>query len=440
MSTPAYAPTTVSPLRRDLRVWAWVGAATVSRIGDVAWFIGLAWTAAHVAGPAGAGLVMGVGSVPRAAVLLLGGALADRWDARRSMVVANLARVGVLLAAAAFIEANGSSLALLAGVAVVFGLVDALYDPASGTMPRQLVQPDDLAAVAAMFQLGSRLAVLIGAPLGGVAVAAGGLPAVMLIDAGSFAAIAVVLATLLQPRFPRERSAGRSVRADLADGFGYLRRTANVRTLVTALSGLNLFVGPVTAVGLALRTKGEGWGAGNLGLFEACIGAGAAIGAVMAIRWRPSGPARVGLLLLAGQAAACAAVGLAPYAGVIIAMLVVGVTAGLASAFLSGAFQRTVHPTYLGRTGSMVSLADDALMPLAMTGFGALAAVTSVATACITAGGGFAALVLWSASRPGIDSGSADDARLTSVGADAARQGCATATSSSDTSPDAASR
>jgi MFS family permease len=415
MSTPSSAPATARPLRRDVRILAWVGAATLSRIGDVAWFIGLAWTAAHVAGPAGAGLVMGVGSVPRAAVLLLGGALADRWDARRTMVVANLARIGVLLAATALIEANGSSLALLASVAVTFGLVDALYDPASGTMPRQLVQPDDLAAVAAMFQLGSRLATLVGAPLGGIAVATGGLPAVMLIDAGSFAAIAVVLAALLKPRFPRQRSAGRSVRADLADGFGYLRRTANVRTLVIALSGLNLFVGPVTAVGLALRTKGEGWGAGNLGLFEACIGAGAALGAVLAIRWRPSAPARVGLLMLVGQAAACAAVGVAPYGGVIAAMLVIGVTAGLASAFLSGAFQRTVHPTYLGRTGSMVTLADDALMPLAMTGFGALAAVSSVAAACVAAGCGFAALVLWSASRPGIDSGPVDDPSLPSL-------------------------
>ena len=54
----------------------------------------------------------------------------------------------------------------------------------------------------------------------------------------------------------------------------------------------------------------------------------------------------------------------------------IGITAGLASALLSGAFQRTIEPSYLGRTGSMLMLSDDAFMPLAMTGFGALAAVT----------------------------------------------------------------
>ena len=35
-------------------------------------------------------------------------------------------------------------------------------------MPRQLVRPDDLAATVAMFQLGNRLATLLGAPVGGV--------------------------------------------------------------------------------------------------------------------------------------------------------------------------------------------------------------------------------------------------------------------------------
>src|SRR5690242_4852224 len=166
---------TVPPLKRDVRVIAFVISAALSQMGDVAWFVGLAWTAAHVAGPAGAGLVMGVGSIPRAAILLLGGALADRLDPRRTMVVANIARIVVLLAAVLVYESQGASLPLLLVIAVVFGLVDGLYSPAAGTMPRQLVRPEDLGPVSSMFQLGSRVAALVGAPLGGVLVAAGGL-------------------------------------------------------------------------------------------------------------------------------------------------------------------------------------------------------------------------------------------------------------------------
>ena len=147
-----------------------------------------------------------------------------------------------------------------------------------------------------------------------------------------------------------------------------------MRSLVIAISGLNLFVGPVLAVGLVLRTDDAGWGAGSLGLFQALVGAGAAVGAIIAVRWRPSRPARTGLLMLVGQAAACAGVGVAPYAGIAAAMLVIGLTAGLASALVSGAFQRTVDGAYLGRTSSMLALGDNVLMPLAMSGFGVLAA------------------------------------------------------------------
>ncbi len=49
-------------------------------------------------------------------------------------------------------------------------------------------------------------------------------------------------------------------------------------------------------------------------------------------------------------------------------------------------------------------LSDQALMPLAMTGFGALAAVTDLVDGVRLVGAGFAALVLWSAFRPGLDS------------------------------------
>jgi arginine exporter protein ArgO len=80
-------------------------------------------------------------------------------------------------------------------------------------------------------------------------------------------------------------------------------------------------------------------------------------------------------------------------------MAVVGFTAGLASAQLSGAFQQTIDPAYLGRTGSIVSLSDEALMPVAMTGFGALISLVGVGPSCLVVGGAFAVLMVWSAAR-----------------------------------------
>jgi len=393
----------IPPLRHDRRVQAWVVSTGISQAGDVAWMIGLAWTAAKIGSAAETGLVVGIGTLPRALMLLFGGALADRLDARRVMVMMNAARILVLLAGVLVGQTAGLSIPLLVGVAVLFGLFDAVYDPASSTMPRQYVRTDDLAATAAMFQLSRRVATFAGAPIGGVLVAFGGLELVMIVDAATFVVNGLLLALLMKPRFPRSLSQGRSMLSDLGDGFRYLWHTGPVRTLVLALSGLNLFAGPVTAVGLVLRTHGAGWGAPSLGLFEACIGVGAAAGAIWAIRVRPERPARAGLLILVVQAAALAVVGFAPYAGIVAAMLVVGVTAGLASAFLSGAFQAGVEASYLGRMSSVVTLTDDALMPVMMVAFAAFAGGVSLTGACLIAGGAFVALVLWSAGRPDLD-------------------------------------
>jgi MFS family permease len=243
------------------------------------------------------------------------------------------------------------------------------------------------------------LAVFVGAPLGGLLVAHGGLASVMIVDAVSFAVIAFGLAFVVKPRLPQPASSGASIMADLREGFGYLRRSVSARTLVIAFFGLNLCVGPVLAVGLVQRTHSAGWGAGSLGLFQACSGIAAAVGAVLAMRWKPRNLARSGLLVLILQAVGCAAIGVVPLVGVFAAMATIGFTAGLASAQLSAAFQQTIDPSYLGRTSSIVSLSDEAFMPVAMTAFGFLISGTSVAVACVAIGAAFALLMLWSAAR-----------------------------------------
>ncbi|RZT17607.1 MFS transporter [Kribbella sp. VKM Ac-2569] len=387
------------PLRRDRRVQGWIASAAVSQAGDMAWYVGLAWSAAQVTGPAGAGLVMGIGALPKALILLYGGALADRFDGRRTMILANLARIVVLTVAATAVAIWGLSLALLATVAVAFGAVDALYTPASGTLPRRMVRSEDLVKLSAGSQLAQRLATFAGAPLGGLLVAHGGLITVMIVDAASFVVIAVALAFLVKPRLPQPVSTGHSIRADLRDGFAYLKRDARARTLVIAFSGLNLCVGPILAVGLVQRTHSAGWGSAWYGWFEACSGVAAAVGALVAMRWKPADVARSGLLALVVQAAGCAMIGLMPKLGVFVAMAMIGCTAGLASAQLSAAFQQSVDPTYLGRSFSIVNLSDEAMMPLAMVGFGALISLSSIPIACVLVATLFASLVLWAAIR-----------------------------------------
>lgn len=125
MNGPAVpAPTTRmrSPLR-DPRVAWYVTSRTVSDVADQVWLVGLVFAAARLGDPQTAALVIAAGTVPRAVLMLLGGIVADRVDARRLMVTADGVRVAVLAVGALALVAAPVLPTLLA-VGVAFGVAD----------------------------------------------------------------------------------------------------------------------------------------------------------------------------------------------------------------------------------------------------------------------------------------------------------------------------
>jgi MFS family permease len=395
---PERATQVLPPLRRDPRVLGWAVGHGVSTVGDQILYVALVFTAAQVAPPAVVGLITACAVLPNAVLTLLGGAVVDRTDARRIMIISDLGQLAVLVAALVVLAFHGVSVPLLIALALAFGTATAFYNPASFAFPRQLRPTADLTRVAGVRQLTDRFATIGGPPLGGVLVAGFGLAGALLVDAVTFAVIAIVL-LLVRPRWPRERATGATILADVRGGLSYVWSTPRVRHLVIALAGLNVFASPVIAVGLALRTAGEGWGATALGVLMGSIGAAAVLGTLVMLRWRPTHPLVVALSFLLVQAVALMAIGFAPFTGVLAATLTVGLTAGLASPLLAGAFQATVDDAYVARAGSVTTLSDSALIPLSLAGFGLLAGATSVATACAAFGGAFLLQMAFTLSR-----------------------------------------
>lgn len=382
---------------RDRTVHAWLALKGVSDAGDAAWTIGLAWTAVQVASPAVAGVVIAAGTVPRAVILLLGGAVADRFDTLRVLRLVTLLRVAVLLATVAAVQHAGVSVPLLLAVALAFGVCDAVFEPSVTTLSRQLVREEDLAAYTGAGQTASRLGTMLGAALGGGLVAFGGLTATAAVNAATYALVLVALTRLLVARFPLPRAGTEPVLRSIAAGFGYLRRDTSARTLVLALLGLNLAVSPALGLGVSLRVQQSDWGPGALGLLQALVGLGAVGGAAALVRWRPRQEARTAFVLLVVQALAILLLAAPGRAAATVACLTVGITAGSASALLSAVFVRTIAPNFLGRAASIHRLGDDVLMPAAMAGFGALAGGVSLPVAFTVFGGVMAALMLLSA-------------------------------------------
>ena len=364
--------------RRDHRVHAWILVKALSDAGDALWTIALAWTAVQTASPAVAGLIVAAGTLPRAVVLLFGGMIADRADARRVMMLFNAVRVGVLVTVALWVLSAPPTVGVLLLAATAFGVCDAFYEPSAGTVARQLVRAADLPSYGALSQTASRLGTMAGAAVGGVIVASAGLVGSAAVNAVTFTVVIAFIAIWLRPRFLLARADRQPALRDIAGGFAHLGAHPTTRTLVIALSGLNLAVGPAVGIGLALRAHDEGWGAPAVGLFEALLGLGAAIGAVSVARWRPRREARAGFRALMLQGMAIVALGWGPAWSVGVAAFVIGATAGYASVLLSATFSATVDTAYLGRMSSITRLGDDCLMPLAMAAFGLLASTTAL--------------------------------------------------------------
>jgi MFS family permease len=388
MTATATAQPGLPPVNRDPRVLGWALGHAVSTAGDQILYVALVFTAAQIAPPAVVGLVVACAVLPSALLTLLGGAVVDRTDARTVMITSDVAQLVVMLAALFAVAALGEPVPLLVALALVFGTATAFYEPASFAFPRQLRPAGDLTRVAGIRQLAHRGAAIGGPPLGGVLVAGFGLAGALLVDSVTFAVIAVVL-LLVRPRWPREQATGATLLADIRGGLSYVWHTPRVRHLVIALAGLNVFGAPVTAVGLALRTTEAGWGPAALGVLMGSIGAAAVLGTLVMVRWRPARPVFTALLFLLVQAASLVVIGFAPFAGVLAATITVGLTAGLASPLLAGAFQATVDDAYVARAGSVTTLSDSALIPLTLAGFGVLAGAAGVAAACAICGAGF---------------------------------------------------
>ncbi|WP_353111446.1 MFS transporter [Microbacterium sp.] len=385
---------TPPPFGRDRMVHAWIGVIGLANAGDAIWSIALSWTAVQIASPAVAGLVVAAGAVPRAAILLFGGALADRADARRVMILFNALRILVLVGTAGWVLAHPPTVPMLAIAAVAFGVCDALYSPSAATLSRQLVRTEDLPRYGAAAQVSWRLGTMGGAAVGGFLVAHSGLAGGAAVDTITFALLIAFLAIWLRPRFALPRTEREPVLRGIGKGFAHLRAAALTRTLILSLLGLNLAVGPAVGIGIALRATAEGWGAGAVGLFEGLLAAGAALGSLSVLRLRPRREARAGFIALMVQGLCIVMLGLGPAWVTGTASLVLGVTAGFASVMLGSTFTAMVDAAYLGRMSAITQLGDDCLMPAAMALFGALATIAPLWVAFAVFGGGMILMML----------------------------------------------
>ena len=222
-------------------------ASTISNLGDGIFLIALPLVAADLTrDPTSIAAVTFALRLPWLLFALVAGALVDRWDRRRVMWISDVVRAALVGALALAVVTDQHSIVMLYVIGFALGVAETFFDNASQTiMPSLIDDPADLPkANGRLFSAETITNNFVGPPLGGLLVAvAASVP--FWIDAASFLAAAALIASIpgsfRAARAHGDEAAQRSLRSEIAEGVGWLRRHRLLRTLAVLLGLMNLW-------------------------------------------------------------------------------------------------------------------------------------------------------------------------------------------------------
>lgn len=242
-----------------------------------------------------AALTATVAALEAAPYLLLGlpaGALADRWDRRRTLVATSLVSA-VLVASVPVAEAvgalaTGHVLVVAAGGASMFVLADA----AAFALLPDLVGRDRIARATGTLNTVGTLVAVLGPALGGAVVAGVGPARALTVDAASFV-VAAALISRLGPLPPRAGRGPAGLRAEISAGVRYLWSHRGIRAFTLLGIGNSLTGGAVLGlvVVAAVRSLGLPASDARIGLLYAAAGAGGLVAGLVLPWLRTVAPA-----------------------------------------------------------------------------------------------------------------------------------------------------
>lgn len=244
-----------------------------------------------------AGTVGTAASLSAFAVRLPAGALADRLDRRRAMILCDTVRALALAALVALVATDAVDWPAVLAVAVIDRVGDTLFTPASMAALPLIVTDEQLESAWAVSEGRQYAANLVGPPLGGFLYGIGrAVP--FLADAVSYG-ISVVTSRGLTGAFSSsaEPTSRRGLWAESFDGLKLLWRDRLLRAVMIQAPLLNFaFSGAIFTVIVGLRSHGVS--AVVIGGAEASIMVGGMIGAIVAPQIGRALSVRQSLLLL----------------------------------------------------------------------------------------------------------------------------------------------
>jgi MFS family permease len=346
--------TAVSLLRRrDFR--RAYGAVAISELGDAFQYIALMWFALVAAGPLGVIAVRLADSVPALLFGLHGGVVADRWDRRRVMIAADLARALVLVPVAIAGLTGHLPLAALVAAAFVLTTATSYFEPAYGALLPSLVDRRNVQQANGLVRATADALSVGGWALAGLLLTVLPISAFFALNAASFLVSAVLLAGV---RASRSRPEQHSERPRIREGFAALRpRRALAASVVVLGVAVTLSSGTwIVGVPELVRSTLDR-GAGSFSLVAASYAVGSICAGAALARFPVRRKARASMLAWTLYLPAYA---LFAVAGSLWIALAAGLGAGIAQGsswvLINSAAQEEMPDRLLGRVTGLIAL------------------------------------------------------------------------------------
>ncbi|HEX5368757.1 MAG TPA: MFS transporter [Dehalococcoidia bacterium] len=262
---------------RDYRL-LWIGQL-ISTTGDMMQTVALAWHMFVLTDSTfQVGLLALSGFVPFLGLSFVGGAIADRFDRRRVILVTQSANLLATLALVTATFGGFVSPGILYGIAFAIGGNRAFDAPARQALIPNLVPRAELGAALTLNTMLRQLATTVGPGLGGILMGVAGVGAAYALNAASFAA--VIVALLLMNPVVQLRGTSTSRAEMVLGGLRFVRGETIVLSLLV-LDFLVVVLGSTQALMPAFARDILAVGPEGLGFLYAAPAIGAIVGALI---------------------------------------------------------------------------------------------------------------------------------------------------------------
>lgn len=393
------------PLRHRGFALLW-SSSLVSNVGTWMQTVAVGTLVTERTGRAGwTALVAVAAFLPIGVLAPVGGAIADRTDRRRWLLLGNLLEAALAAGLAALAATGNASPGLVTGVVFVGGCMAALMLPVQQAIIPSLVPRHDLLAAASLGMAQYNLGRVVGPALAAVVIAVGSFTVAFAVNAASFLVVVAALLVLRVP--PQPPPSGEGLWRSITDGARAAWSEPGCRSAIVLIAMaaflLSPFIALVPAKAAAVGSGGDEATAAATGALTTAQGVGAVAGALLvaplAARF---GRRRLLVFCLVATAGAlclyAAAPSLVPAVAAIamVGLLYVGVLTGLATVVLLRAPER-----FRARATSLFFVALGTIYPVGALVQGVVADRAGLATATVGGAVASAAVVVWlTAARP----------------------------------------